>query len=69
MNLNTALMKSIDEEDALKEKINIFEQLLGDAEKEIDDLNTTIIKSAGIINYLEHKLEQATQLKISGGED
>lgn len=36
---------------------------------EIESLNITITKSAGIINYLEHKLEQATQLKISGGED
>jgi len=28
----------------------------------IEDLNTTLIKSAGIINYLEHKLERANSV-------
>ena len=31
-------------------------------QKEIEDLNITITKSAGIINYLEHKLDRANSV-------
>jgi phage shock protein A len=53
MNLNTALMKSIDEEDALKQKIE-------DLEAQIEQLEEQLTMSVGVIKYLEMKLNERT---------
>lgn len=50
-NLDSALRLSMQTEEELIEAIE-------DLRKKNEDLNITIVKSAGIINYLEHKLER-----------
>ena len=54
-NLNSALKLSIETEAELIEAIEDFR-------KKNEDLNTTLIKSAGIIQYLEMKLERANSV-------
>jgi hypothetical protein len=54
-NLNSALQLSIETEAELIEAIEDFR-------KKNEDLNTTLIKSAGIIQYLERKLERTNSV-------
>jgi len=54
-NLNAALHALLDSEAELLVKVETLE-------KKIEDLNTTLIKSAGIINYLEMKLERSNSV-------
>jgi predicted RNase H-like nuclease (RuvC/YqgF family) len=53
----------------MEQKLSFYQQIIdgGDfsisqRDAEIKDLNITITKSAGIINYLEHKLERANSV-------
>jgi len=72
-NLNAALTQSIAHEDRLKEEIEELERQLEvcdeETDVEVEQLEEQLTMSVGVIKYLEMKLEQATQLKISGGKD
>ena len=71
-NLNAALTQSIAYEDRLKEEIEELERQLEvcdeETDVEVEQLEEQLTMSVGVIKYLEMKLEQATQLKISGGK-